>query len=122
MNNSKFLIDNQEVPQIPDNTEILRQMESKALKILEAITELQQSKAWGSLKELVFDDLVGRLERELSNEAKKTELDDRKLNRIAGQLQWATRYANLQLFYDQTRLELTRLRKLLYGTEQPESK
>lgn len=115
MNNSKFLIDNHEPPQVPDNTETLRRMEERTVKVLEALEFIQKTEAWSSLKTIVFDDLAKRLSDELLREAKKTELDDRKLNRIAGQLQWAERFSDLEKFKSETRLELTRIRTILHG-------
>lgn len=117
MNNSKFLIDNLEQPAVPDNSETLRTMEERTVRILEAIEAVQKTDAWSSLKDLVFNDLAKRLETELLREAKRTELDDRKLNRLAGQLQWADRYADLGKLYAEFRLELTRIRTILHGKQ-----
>lgn len=118
MNNSKFLIDSLEPPEIPDKTEVLQRMEQRAVRILEALGEVIKSEAWSSLKELLFEDLTKKLEEELLREAKRPESDDRVLSRLSGQLLWAERYSNLDKLYDETRLELQRIRTLLYGNKQ----
>ncbi len=117
MNNS-FLIDSQEPVKVPDNTETLKNMETRTVRIIEAIAELEQSKAWSTLKELVFDDLVGRLEREMLYEAKRADFEERNLAHLTGQLVWAIRYADLGKFSKDTKLELQRLRQLLYGKQE----
>ena len=115
MNNSKFLIDSLQPPVVQDKTEVLREMEGRTARILKALEEIQNTEAWSSLKELVFDDLTKRLKSELLREAKKEGTDVQKLARLAGQLQWAERYSDLSKFYAETRLELTRIKALLHA-------
>lgn len=115
MNNSKFLIDSLQPPEVPDNSEMLGRMEGRTVRILEALEEVQKTEAWSSLKELVFDDLTKSLESELLRTAKRPDIDVDRLSRLAGQLQWAERYSDLGKLREEFRLELTRIRKLQHG-------
>ena len=94
---------------------ILRTKEAKIVKIIEAIDGLRTSKEWSSLKTEVFDGLVVKLERDLREEAEKLDPSTNKLSRIAGELKWARRYANLDGFALQKRVELKNIRQQLHG-------
>lgn len=117
MNNSKLVIDSIDlsVEEKPDTTEFLREKERKDSRIIEALQEVQKTKGWSSLKEEIFDPLVATLERELAAEGKKEKPDTLKLNRIAGQLKWAEKYADLSKLESVFRVELTNVKKMLYG-------
>lgn len=117
MNNSKLAIDsvNLNIEETPDNTVVLRERESKLIKIISSLQEVQKTKGWSSLKDELFDPLVLTLERELENEAKKDSPDSLKLNRIAGQLKWAEKYSDLTKLETPFKVELTNIKKLLHG-------
>ena len=115
MNNSAMQFNE---PQ-PDDSERklteLRKMEQKNIKIIEALQEVHNTKAWSSLKELLFDNLVETLTKEIQTEARREKPDSNKLNRIAGKLEWAEKYADLIKLAETQRDELMRIRHLLYG-------
>lgn len=108
MNNS-LVVENLE-PATEDIAPQLNSQESKTLRIIEAIQEVKQTKAWSSLKEEVFDGLRLSLERELRAEAKKEDPDPKRLNRLSGELKWADKYSDLSKLEDSYRLELQRIR------------
>lgn len=106
MNNSQIAYEEDESPRIP----VLREHEAKVVRILEAIRDVHQSKAWSTLKEEVFDSLVASIEKKLQAEAKSENPDTHKLNRLAGELKWAEKYADLSRLGDSYSLELQRIR------------
>ena len=117
MNLSKIALDSlstfAEAPQV-DTKPLLRQREQKLIKVIEALQEVQQSPAWSTLKNEVFDGLVATLEQEIKNEAKKENPESTRLNRIAGQLRWAEKYADLEKLERGFKVELQGIRKTLY--------
>lgn len=119
MNNSKLAIDSVGIFEEPkvDTKPYLREREGQLLKIIEAIQGVEQSTHWGTLKTELFDTLVNSLENQLKDEGKKENPDTNKLNRIAGQLRWAEKYADLNKLEASYRVELTSIRKQLYATE-----
>lgn len=119
MNNSKLAIDSIPLIEEPkvDRKPILREREGTLLKIIEAIRGVAGSTEWSTLKTEVFDNLVNTLEYELRNEAKKDTPDSLKLNRLAGQLKWAEKYADLSKLENVFRSELTNIRHKLNEPE-----
>lgn len=117
MNNASLAIDfvALQEPHAVDPAPLLREREEKLTKIIEAIRGVQQSQDWSTLKTQIFDDLVPSLERDMKNESKKDEPSPLKLTRLAGQLKWAERYADLGKLESVYRLELSNIRKQLYG-------
>jgi len=113
MNNSlaTFAVDISESP--VDVTPQLQEREAKLGRIIEALQAVRESKAWSTLKTEIFDDLTTRYSKELAAEAKKDNPESNKLNRIAGQLAWAERYADLAKLETTYRTELTGIRKKL---------
>lgn len=118
MNNSKLAIEKVSLTleEPEDKKPLFQEKESELILILEAIQEVLDTKGWSTLKIKLFDGVVEKLSKELTNEANKENPDTLKLNRIAGQLKWAEKYADLSKLATIFRLELTNVRKLLYGT------
>lgn len=113
MNNSKIALDS--VPQEVDRKPWLHQREGELVKIIEAIGGVASSAEWSSLKTLVFQEVVEKLKKELFTEARKDTPDVLAMARINGQYTWAKKYADLDKLADSFRLELTNIRKQLYG-------
>lgn len=117
MNNSKLAIDS--VPLTLDRPTVdkprLREQEQELALITDALRKVQASREWSTLKEKVFDGLVDSLTKELHREARKETPDALKLNRIAGQLIWAEKYADLPKLEDGFRLQILNIKKQLYG-------
>lgn len=120
MNNSKLAIEKVSLTQdeVVDNTPRLREKETELITILESLKGIQETKEWSTLKTKVFDGVTESLSREMTIEAKKENPDTLKLNRLAGQLKWAEKYSDLSKLENVFRLELTNVRKLLYGKTQ----
>lgn len=114
MNNS-FLSSTYEVPE-DDFLPRLRVEESRLIRILEAIEQVHTSEAWATLRELLFENLDTTLSKELIEEARKATPDTERLNRLAGQLEWAERYADLAKLAQQYQMQLQSVKKQLNGT------
>lgn len=116
-NNSKFALDsislNEEQP--VDLKPQLQQREAHLIKVIEAIRGVSKSVEWSTLKTEIFDSLVNVLEDQIKNEAKKENPDSLKLNRLAGQLKWAEKYADLNKLENVFRVELSGLKIKLHG-------
>lgn len=118
MNNSRIEIESSslEAKEV-DRKEFLRESEQKTIHLIEAIQRVEQSEDWSTLKTEIFDGLTLKLNKQLQEEAKKEVPDTLVLNRLSGQIIWADKYSDLSKLGNTYRLELTKIRKLLYGTE-----
>lgn len=117
MNNSKFAIDSVSLELEPqDNLDGHKEREQRLVKCIEALREVQNTKAWSSLKETLFDDIPNDLNRQISSEAKKLNPDIQKLNRLSGELKWAERFSDLKKLEQSFAVELQSVRQKLYGT------
>lgn len=117
MNNSKLALDSVslENEQPRDIKPELRQKEERLVKIIEAIQGIEQSKDWSTLKTEMFDELPKQIRKEMLSEARKENPDTHKLNRLSGELKWAEKFADLSKFEASQRVELSRIRTMLYG-------
>jgi hypothetical protein len=97
----------------------LHSKEGTGVKIIEALLKINETQEWKVLKELVFDDLVGSLERRLLAEAKKDEPNTMELARLNGQLTWAKKYSDLEKFSNEYRVEIKNIRSKIKEYEQP---
>lgn len=115
MNNSKLAIDsvNLSVDEPQDITVQLRDREAKLMRLLRAIQDV--GAGWSSLKDELFDPLVVSLEGQLLSEAKNQTPDPSRLNRIAGNLEMARRFADLNKVEAVYRNELTSIKQKLHG-------
>ena len=107
MNNSRIALEYSE--EKPDTTPLLRERQATILRIIEAIQEIEKTKAWSTLKTEIFHGLDKLLDNELRAEAKKEQPDPSRLNRLAGQLHWAERYADLSKLEERYRTELKQI-------------
>ena len=107
MNNAQIAIEKSEPIPLED---LYGEQEARIMKIVEAMREIVESKAWSTLKEEVFDRLVSSLEKDLKVEARKGNPDTNKLNFINGKLEWAEKYSDLSKLESSFKLELQRIR------------
>ena len=112
MNNSLVM---QEVTPPENPQEKLRDREALLVRLIEAVQRVMQTQDWSSLKTEVFDGLAERFKSELLSEAKKENPDSNKLNRLAGELKWAEKYADLDKYAETLRVELKGIRLRLHG-------
>lgn len=118
MNNSKLAIDSVllELEEPQYNTDSFKEREQKLIRVIEALRDIQKTKAWSSLKAELFDTLPDNLHHQIIQEAKKQNPDTNKLNRLAGELKWAEGFSDLKKLEDTFKVELTNVRQKLYGT------
>lgn len=117
MNNSRLAIESVSLSEEKsDRTPLLREREGQLITILDSLRKVQESNEWSSLKIHIFDDVVKSLSKDLRLEARADAPNPLKLRYLTGQLKWAEKYSDLKKLEDSYRLELTNVRKLLYGT------
>lgn len=118
MNNSRLAIEKVSLysEETVDRTPELREQEAELLTVLNALTTVISSQEWGTLKMKLFDTVLENLTKDLLEESKKEIPDTGKLNRLTGQILWAEKYVDLQKLGEGLRLQLTQIRKILYGT------
>lgn len=113
MNNSKIAIDNTLTEEIRDITPYLRSREVDLTKIIEAISRVLGSDEWKLLKSHVFDGVTESLEKRLTTEAKKNEVNSPEIYRLQGQIVWAKKFSKLEELQEIYRLELIEIKKKL---------
>lgn len=118
MNNSTLAIGSIKIQEERvDIKSVLREREQKFVHTIEAIQRIAETQEWCTLKTEIFDGLVTRLEKALREESKKEDPSSNKLNRLAGQLQWADKFSDLSKLETSYRIELRNVRLQLYGKE-----
>lgn len=95
-----------------DETTRLRERDSVLVRLIEAITDIQATSAWSTLKEEEFDDEMARLERLLKAESLKKTLDDPEIYRLQGRIETAKKFSLDKLLSDY-RSERDTIRKKL---------
>lgn len=119
MNNSLLSIESVDLSyKTPNNSTVHIEREGELIAIIEAVHEIQKSKAWSVLSDKVFSGLTESLAKELTYEAKKETPDTLKLNRITGQLIWAERYSDLKKLEQRYASELISIKNQLYGKKE----
>lgn len=97
MNNSKIVSYNIIEPDV-DETKLsfLQHNQGGLTQVVEAINRVEASQDWQKLKKVLLDEVVENLERQLSQEALRDQIDTSKIYRLQGQLAWAHKYADLK--------------------------
>lgn len=96
----------------PDKS-FLRERQTQLVKIIEAIEAVNKTSEWQILNELIWKDGLQTLEKRLSNEALKKELDNPEIYRLQGQIAWAKRYSDLNKLVEAYKVELNNITKKL---------
>lgn len=112
MNNSFKIALDDDTPGV-DPEVLLRERDSRLVRIIEAIDGLIKSYEWRTLKELVFDDVLEGIDSKLKDEALKPEVILPEVYRLQGERAWAKRYASLEHMRDKYHRELIGIRKKL---------
>ncbi len=116
MNLSQVTVDLREEDNNKEVIPKLKAEEARLVRIIEALQRIKGTKEWSTLKTEVFDNLVNVLEKDISTEAKKEDPSPMKLNRLTGELKWASKYSDLNKLEEQYRVQLQGVRKH-YGKE-----
>ena len=112
MNNSNV----QQLEDREDRVPFLEEQQGKLAQLVEAINRVEANEDWQKLKKLFLDGIVDKLERQLKEEASKSEVSLPKVYRLQGQVEWAKKYSNLKKISDEKRLEIENLKKQIYAT------
>jgi len=80
--------------------EKLESMRTAHSRILVALEALARSEEWGTLKELLFDEALSRIDRLLLAEALKPDPDPKRMIFLQGERSWARRYCDVKRFAD----------------------
>ena len=95
----------------PDKLAAIRERDAHLVRLIEAITDIQSTTAWSTLKE-EFDGEIAKLNRFLLAEAKKKEIDTAEQYRLQGRIESAKKYAFDALLADYRQERDTIRRKL----------
>lgn len=96
---------------IDANASKLRDRQADLVLMIEAIDEVLKTKAWQTLKELVWDSEVQRIERLLLGEAKSDEPKLKELYTLQGQLSRAKQYGDLKSYAEMWTKELKAIKE-----------
>lgn len=114
MNNSLTIDLLEQAPSV-DTGPILRERDSKLVRIIEAIDGILATPQWRTLKELVFDEVLESTESKIRVESNKPEISTANIYRLQGEKLWAQRYASLEKLRDKFHKELLGIRKITPG-------
>lgn len=117
MNNSKLALESISLENEPqrDIKPELRQSEERLVRIIEALQGIEQSKDWSTLKTEIFDELPKQIRKDMLREARKDNPEIHILTRLNGELKWAEKFSDLSKFVSSQRVELSRIKLMLYG-------
>lgn len=123
MNNSRIAIEKVNLTleeESAEATSYLQRREGQLVRIIEAIEKIRDSSEWSTLKQHIFGDLADNLDKRIRFEAKKQLLDQPEIYRLQGQLNWATKYADLDTLANSYRLELSNIKNKKLTTQPTE--
>ena len=89
----------------------LREKQTKLTRLITAIDTLEQSKEWETMKELLFNGLVEKLQRKIQTEGSSNEVSLPNLYKLQGELKWSKRYADLGEYKSTLKVELEGIKK-----------
>lgn len=79
------------------NPELIREREAEIVNIIGALERVSQSEDWSTLKTHVFDGVLEKLEKGLTNASQQSELNLPEIYRLQGQILWAKKYSDLDI-------------------------
>lgn len=110
MNNSLHFEQERVSQEKPD--ERVQEREAKLVRLVEALSVINDSREWSTLREELFDGQLATIENRLKSESEKTELNTAEIYRLQGEKKWAKRYSNFDDLIANYRAELANIRKL----------
>mgnify|MGYP001600761649 FL=1 len=110
MNNSNLQLEDKEDSRLS----FLQDKQGELAQLVEAINRVEANEDWRKLKEIFLNGIMDKLERQLKEEASKSEVSLPKVYRLQGQVEWAKKYSNLKKISDEKRLEIENLKKQIY--------
>jgi hypothetical protein len=92
---------------------LLREEQTRLIKIIEALSKLDKLKEWETLKELVFSKSLANIERQMLNESVAKEVDVDKIYRLQGEWAWAKQFTETDRFVETLKRQLEEIKKKL---------
>lgn len=78
-----------------DPKELFEKRHEELVKIIQAFENLEKSKEWETLKELIFSKALISIDKQIQLVAQATPIDSPKLYSLQGERLWALRYCNI---------------------------
>lgn len=110
MNNSLHFEIEEVSQEKPD--ERVQEREAKLVRMIEALSVINDSREWSTLKKELFDGVLETIESRQRTEAEKSEVSLPEMYRLQGEKKWAKRYSNFDDLINNYRAELANIRKL----------
>jgi hypothetical protein len=102
----------EEKPKVSEQAGILlEQRRIELVKIIESFENLEKSKEWATLKELVFSKSAASIERQILIESLASKIDTNKLYKLQGEYVWARHYNDVGRFVETLKKELDNVNK-----------
>jgi hypothetical protein len=92
---------------------LLREEQTRLLKVVEALSRLDKSKEWETLRDLVFSKSLVAIERQLLNETLSKEVNMNKIYRLQGEWAWAKQFTDVDRFIETLKKQLEEIKKRL---------
>lgn len=84
----------------------LRERQTELIAIIEALVELDRSKSWNVLKELIFDKSVTSIERQMLSESLALEIKVERIYKLQGEWAWAKQFGDTDRFVEMLKKQL----------------
>lgn len=81
------------------------------VKVIESFENLEKSKEWEVIKELVFNPSLKSIERQILNEAVTKEINVNNLYKLQGEWAWAKQYSDTNRFIETLKKQLVEINK-----------
>lgn len=92
---------------------LLREKQTELVKIIDALSKLENSKEWGILKDLIFDKALAGIERQILNIALAKDIDVNALYKLQGEWAWSKHYNDLRQFGEVLKKQLEDIKSKL---------
>lgn len=96
-----------------DKEVVLRQEQTKLIKIAEAFDKLEKTEEWNTIKELVFDKSLESIERQIKNECLAENINLNKLYKLQGEWTSVKRLYDVDRFSENIKRTLQEIKKKL---------
>lgn len=97
-----------------DETKIkLRERQTELITIVESFNELEKTKEWQKIKELIYDKSLAAIERQVFSEALNKKIDIDALYRLQGEWAWAKQFSDTDRFISTLKKELENIKTKL---------
>jgi hypothetical protein len=84
-----------------EQKEHFRIEQTRLIKLIEALNNLEKNKDWKTLKEIMFETSLARIERLLINESLKQTIDPPIMYRLQGEWLASKQFVDIKAFADQ---------------------